>query len=263
MNNAKWRQFFTSLPFWLAVCGGLCLIFGDLRVSAGFLVAVLGCFLLLSAWLMWLFRQGRKQELSRKAKRWVKTGKIITFTAVVIGLIVLIVLESLILSQVQGTEDPQAEILIVLGAGLRDAKPSATLQSRLDAALEYLNAHPDAVAVLTGGKGHNESVTEASAMALYLENHGIDPSRLYLEEQARNTRENMQYSRELIEEKQLSGSIAVASNGFHLYRAKRLAARENMQVETVSAPVPYLWLVPSVYLREACSLLLMFAKEIF
>ena len=99
-------------------------------------------------------------------------------------------------------------------------------------------------------------------MARYLTARGIEPSRLYLEEQARNTEQNLRFSREIIEENHLEGSIAVISNGFHLYRAKHLAERMGMEVETVSAPVPYAWLIPSVYLREACSLLLMFAKEI-
>lgn len=263
MNKSNWKTIFTSPPLWLAVAGLLCLLFGDLRVSAGFLLAVFGCFLLLAAWLCWLFRQGRKEDLSSREKRWIKAGKIITFTAVAIGLIVLIILESLILSQVQGSEDVQADVLIVLGAGLRGETPSATLTSRLEAALNYLNAHPETVAVLTGGQGHNESISEASAMARYLREHGIDPARLYLEEQARDTRENLRYSKALIQQEQLKGSIAVVSNGFHLYRTKRLAAGEGLQVETIAAPVPYLWLVPSVYLREACSLLLMFAREVF
>ena len=262
MKEGKFKKWLASPAFWLAAVGGLCILAGDLRTSAGLLGSAMGCCLLLAAWLVWMFRKGRQPGLTAKAKRWLKAGKAITITAVAIGLIVLILLEGLILSQVRGTEEPQADILIVLGAGLRGETPSATLQVRLDAALEQLLARPEAVAVLSGGQGHNESISEAKAMARYLTARGIEPSRLYLEEQARNTEQNLRFSREIIEENHLDGSIAVVSNGFHLYRAKHLAERMGMEVETVSAPVPYAWLIPSVYLREACSLLLMFAKEI-
>ncbi len=262
MKKGKFKERLASPAFWLAAAGVLCVFVGDLRTSAGFLAAAVGCCLLLAAWLVWLFRKGRQPGLTPGQRRWLKAGKVITITAVAAWLALLILLEGLILSQVHGTEDPQAEILIVLGAGLRGETPSATLQVRLDAALEQLSAHPQAVAVLSGGQGHNETVTEASAMARYLTARGIEPSRLYLEEQARNTEQNLRFSREIIEENHLEGSIAVVSNGFHLYRAKHLAERMGMEVETVSAPVPYAWLIPSVYLREACSLLLMFAKEI-
>lgn len=262
MKKGKFKERLASPAFWLAAAGVLCIIAGDLRTSAGFLASAVGCCLLVAAWLVWLFYKGRQANLTAKQKRWLNTGKVITITVIVIGIIILILLEGLILSEVHGTEEPQADILIVLGAGLHGETPSATLQVRLDAALEQLSAHPQAVAVLSGGQGHNETVTEASAMARYLTARGIEPSRLYLEEQARNTEQNLRFSREIIAENHLEGSIAVVSNGFHLYRAKHLAKRMDLQVETISAPLPYAWLIPCVYLREACSLLLMFAKEI-
>lgn len=262
MKERKFKGWMASPAFWLAAAGVLCVFVGDLRTSAGFLAAAVGCCLLVAAWLVWLFYKGRQTNLTPKQKHWLNAGKVITITVIVIGIIILIILEGLILSEVHGTEEPQADILIVLGAGLHGETPSATLQVRLDAALEQLLARPKAVAVLSGGQGHNETITEAKAMARYLTARGIEPSRLYLEEQARNTEQNLRFSREIIEENHLEGSIAVVSNGFHLYRAKHLAERMGMEVETVSAPVPYAWLIPSVYLREACSLLLMFAKEI-
>lgn len=103
-------------------------------------------------------------------------------------------------------------------------------------------------------------------MAKWLTDRGIDPTRLYLEERATDTRENLRFSKQIIEEQNLTGPVAVVSNSFHLYRATLLAQQAGLEaVQTLSAPVPRVplqWLSVSVYLREYCSILLMLARSI-
>lgn len=237
------------------------LLAGDLYSSFGFLVCAVGGLALLAAWLMALKHFSKSQSL--KIRKITKIVKILTFTAIFAVLLSFLVIEGLILAHQGGTAEPDAQTLIVLGAGLHGDVPSATLTSRLKVALDYLNAHPNAVAVLTGGQGTGETVTEASAMAAWLTNRGIDPARLYLEEQATDTRENLRFSKAIIEKDDLPGPVAVVSNGFHLFRAEILAKNAGLgAVQTVSAPIPLAWLIPSVYLREYCSILLMLARSI-
>ena len=175
--------------------------------------------------------------------------------------------EGLILANDSGTENPTAPTLVVLGAGLDGDRPSLTLIARLQTALEYLNENPHAVAVVTGGQGAYETVTEASAMAKWLTQKGVDPSRIYLEDLSTDTRENLRNARALMEQEGLSQPIAVVSNSFHLYRARILAEKAGFEeVQTLSAPVPKVplrWLTASVYLREYCSILLLYARSIF
>ena len=103
-------------------------------------------------------------------------------------------------------------------------------------------------------------------MHRWLTARGIGDSRIYREEQATDTRENLRYSKEIIERENLPQPVAVVSNSFHLYRAQKLAEQAGFaQVQTLSAPVPHVplqWLTASVYLREYCSILLMFARNI-
>lgn len=244
-----------------ALTGLILLLMGDLYNSFGFLVCAVGGLTLLAAWLMALKHLSKSQ--SPKIQKITRVVKILTFTVICAVLVSFLIVEGLILAHQGGTADPDADTVIVLGAGLHGSVPSLTLKSRLEVALDYLNAHPKAVAVLTGGQGVGETVTEASAMALWLTDRGIDPDRLYLEEQATDTRENLRFSKAVMEEEGLSGPVAVVSNGFHLFRAEILAKNAGLgDVQTLSAPIPQAWLIPSVYLREYCSILLMLARSI-
>ncbi len=249
----------------LAAAGISLLSVGDLYNSIGFLVCVLGCVLLLWAWLLGLRHFSRIGNA--KIKRIAKIVKIVTFTALFVFLVSFAWVEGLILANDDGTENPTAPTLVVLGAGLDGDRPSLTLIARLQTALVYLNEHPAAVAVVTGGQGAYETVTEASAMAKWLTQKGIDPGRIYLEDRSTDTRENLHNAREIILREGLSQPIAVVSNSFHLYRARILAEKAGFaDVQTLSAPVPKVplrWLTASVYLREYCSILLLYARSIF
>ena len=249
----------------LAALGVILFLAGDLYRSFGFLVCVVGCVLLLCGWLValrWLC-----SHKNREIKRIAKIVKIITFTALFAFVVSFVWVEGLILTHDGGTETPTAPTLVVLGAGLDGDRPSLTLISRLQTALDYLEQNPRAVAVVTGGQGRYETVTEAAAMAKWLTQKGVDPARIYQEDLSTDTRENLRNARELMEREGLSGPIAVVSSSFHLYRAGILAQQAGFaDVQTLSAPVPKVplrWLTVSVYLREYCSILLLCAKSIF
>ena len=57
-----------------------------------------------------------------------------------------------------------------------------------------MEENPETKAVLSGGKGDGESITEAQAMCNYLVEHGIDRERLILEEKSTSTTENLKFS---------------------------------------------------------------------
>lgn len=260
--NAR-RTLFSDPLFWLAVCGGAMAVFCRMDTSFDFLMKALGVIALLAAWSLFLLRKNRKKDLSDRQKRLWRTAKVITFTVVAICLVTLLTAEGLILSGARGTPESDAHTVIVLGAGIRGDQPSATLRSRLDAACEYLAEHPDAAVILSGGRGDDERRTEASVMQAYLLRRGVEPGRLYLEDVSRNTEENLRFSRQIMLENGLEEPVLVVSNSYHLFRAAHLARREGLSAGTLAAPVPYGWLVPPCYLREAGSLILMYLREIF
>ena len=63
------------------------------------------------------------------------------------------------------------------------------LLERTRRALLYLEENPGTRAVLSGGKGDGERISEAEAMYRYLTEHGIDGGRLIREERSTNTKE--------------------------------------------------------------------------
>lgn len=143
-----------------------------------------------------------------------------------------------------------ADVVIVLGAGLRGDVPSKTLAARLDCAYDYLAQNPNTRVIVTGGMGSGETVTEASAMKKYLVNKGIAPGRVLLEDQSTSTQENLQNAKAIMDE-EMGGasSIIVVSSDYHLYRASLVAKQMGMDVSTMGNK-SIAWLVPNFYLRE-------------
>lgn len=147
------------------------------------------------------------------------------------------------------------DAVIVLGAGVNGETPSAALWSRIRAAEDYLEIHPDVPVVLSGGQGAGEAISEAEAMrrALWKED-GAENARLLLEERSTNTAENFRFSKALLEERGLdteTATIAVVTNDFHCFRAHMIAQRQGLKTIDVPAELPWWWLTVNYYLREA------------
>ena len=93
---------------------------------------------------------------------------------------------------------PDLDYIIVLGAHVAGTRLSKALLERTRRALRYLEENPETRAVLSGGQGQGEQISEAEAMYRYLTEHGIDGSRLILEDRSTNTKENLDFSLEKI-----------------------------------------------------------------
>ena len=106
--------------------------------------------------------------------------------------------------------------IIVLGAHVNGVRLSKALLERTRRALEYLEKNPKTRAVLSGGQGEGETISEAEAMCRYLEDHGISRERLILEDRSTNTKENLDFSLALIGD--LNAPIGVVTNHFHVFR---------------------------------------------
>ena len=175
------------------------------------------------------------------------------------------VIEGFIISGSRTDADSDgADFLIVLGAGIRGETPSRALLSRLLETVYYCERNPEAKVIVTGGQGPEESITEALAMHRYLTSHGIDPGRIFMEQKARDTIQNIRYSKEIVDSlaagKGLENPrITIISNDFHIFRAKYIAARMGITgVRAVSAKMPFFHLRATYYVREYFSMLKVF-----
>lgn len=165
--------------------------------------------------------------------------------------VILVVCGVLMVSAQKNPGKVEADALIVLGAAVHGDKVTWVLENRLNTAIDYLERHPGAICVVSGGQGAGETVTEASAMKNYMLACGIAPERVYLEERATDTIENFRYSKAIIDEACGKGaSIAFVTTNFHVYRAGRVAARQG--VEAAGIPAPDVWyLTLNNFLRES------------
>lgn len=148
----------------------------------------------------------------------------------------------------EGTPDPEADYLIVLGAGVNGTRPSLSLWERITAAKDYLDTYPDAIAIVSGGQGGGEDITEAQCMYNELVALGIDPARIWMEDRATTTLENLQFSLELIGED--AASVAIVSSEYHLHRAGMFAESLGLEPKLVPAHTSYPVLRTNYYLRE-------------
>lgn len=130
---------------------------------------------------------------------------------------------------------------------------SAALQSRIDTAAEYLHSHPDAVAIASGGQGSGEWISEAEAIRSGLEQHGISSSRIYLEDQSTNTKENLANSRKMIEEEALEPTCILITERYHMFRALQLARQQGITAYAVPAKTPW-YILSASYGRELLAL---------
>ena len=108
------------------------------------------------------------------------------------------------------------DYIIVLGAHVNGTKLTLALLERVRRALLYLEENPGTKAVLSGGRGDGERISEAEAMYRYLTEHGISPERLIKEERSTNTKENLDFSLRLIGSTDYS--IGIVTNNFHVFR---------------------------------------------
>ena len=112
-----------------------------------------------------------------------------------------------------------AATVVVLGCKVNGDQPSLMLCRRLECALEYLRANEQAVCVVSGGQGSNESHSEAYVMEKFLVENGIAPERVEQEALSTNTDSNIANSLQLIEQKGLPHRIILCTDGFHQLRA--------------------------------------------
>ena len=131
----------------------------------------------------------------------------------------------------------ESPYLLVLGTTVVGAEPSPMLRDRINAAYDYLTAHPDVTCIVSGYQAAGAEISEAECMRRELVALGIDPARIWMEPKATSTVENFEYTLALIEER--TGTrpekLGVLSSEFHLLRASMFAGELGVDIFTVPA----------------------------
>lgn len=144
-------------------------------------------------------------------------------TVLLLMLVLFLGVEGLICTGFYAEPEEGVYYVVVLGAHVKNGRPSIVLQKRLDTAIAYAGKYPNCIIIASGGQGGNESEAEAVVMARYLEEKGIAADRIRVEDQSRNTKENLQFSMKFIERE--NAATAIVSNDFHIFRATHIAKK--------------------------------------
>ena len=189
----------------------------------------------------------------RRRRRLVgKMLRTVLSTILCIGILVFAVTEIIILSASSGDPDEDCAYVIVLGAKVNGTTPAHSLTSRIQATYDYLSAHPKTIAILSGGQGPDEDITEAQCMFDHLTAMGISPEQLWLENQATSTWENLTFSLALIEQK--TGTrpekVGILSSEYHLYRAGLFAKDCGLDAVGIPAYTSHFTIRLNNFLRE-------------
>ena len=178
--------------------------------------------------------KGKSNGYKRKHDK--KAGKIclsivLALVTIALALVVVITYHMVYAAHVKPKQDAT---VVVLGCAVRGGGPSLMLRERLIAAQDYLDENPEAVCVVSGGQGADESMSEAQCMYEYLTEHGISPERIYMEDKSTSTRENIKFSAQIIEQNDLPDGMNIVTNEFHEYRAKRIAEKQGIDTGSIA-----------------------------
>ena len=250
----------TTLLDWLygISCAFVLVCYGAYTLSAvikgmAFETAVgLGIFLL--ALLPVLFRKPLK-KLLKKAYKPLKT---IFCVGMCFYMVTFLVFSTVILTVGNKAADkatvPEGKTPVVLVFGCRSygSTPGGALTNRLNRAVELLEAMPEAICVVSGSQGENETLPEADAMLHYLTTvKGVDEARIIPERQGSDTIENLRFSGELLEKEGVSDPYYLCvSSEFHTPRIILLTDRMSLSAEVYSAPSVNGWYLFTSLVRE-------------
>src|ERR1700722_531740 len=131
----------------------------------------------------------------------------------------------------QSTRDEarRADGILVLGAAEYRGRPSQVLRARLEHALELYQQKLAPLVLTTGGAGGDPVFTEGGVGRSYLIGQGVPPEAIIVETEGETTVESTAMAGEIMRRMGLR-SVIVVSDGYHIYRVKRMLQFRGLDV---------------------------------
>ncbi len=114
-----------------------------------------------------------------------------------------------------------ADVIIVLGAAEYRGRPSPVLKARLDHALELYQKGLAPRILTTGGAGGDPDFTEGGVGRAYLVSKNVPSEAIIVEPEGETTAHSTAAIVEIMRRMGLNSCIVV-SDGYHIFRAKRM-----------------------------------------
>ncbi len=164
--------------------------------------------------------------------------------------------EMIAASRVAPSENGSSYTVLVLGCKIIGDRPSLMLTDRLNAAADYLQEHPSAYCIVSGGQGDDEQYPESQIMKKYLIDKGISRWRIVEENASDSTRDNVYNSKELIDSCNLHEDVIIVTDRFHQYRARYFAQKAGIRSYAVNVETRW-FLSVQYWFKEMAAILRM------
>src|ERR1700676_4708470 len=128
-----------------------------------------------------------------------------------------------------------AEVILVLGAAEYRGRPSPVLEARLNHALFLYHQNLAPRILTTGGKGGDPTFTEGEVAHAYLSRHEVPSEAILVESEGESTVHSIAAAAEIMRRMNLKSCIVV-SDGYHIYRVKKML--ETMGMDVFGSPRP-------------------------
>jgi len=143
------------------------------------------------------------------------------------------------------------DYVIIHGAGLLHGDQlTKLLRDRVDKAIQVYRKDPTPPKLIpSGGRGGDETISEAEAMRRYLLKQGIPPEDILMEDASTTTLENLRFSKQILDGQEGRKYTALVTSNYHVYRALRYCRRIGLRCTGIGSHVAfYYW--PSALIRE-------------
>ncbi|MBZ5606223.1 MAG: YdcF family protein [Acidobacteriia bacterium] len=149
-------------------------------------------------------------------------------------------------------EAKPADVILVLGAAEYRGRPSPVLEARLNHALWLYRQGLAPRILTTGGSGGDPSFTEGEVARAYLSKHDVPSEAILVESEGETTVHSTAAAAEIMRRMNLTSCIVV-SDGYHIYRVKKMLQFQGMNVYGSPRPAEAKqdWRELWVYFRQA------------
>ena len=122
------------------------------------------------------------------------------------------------------------DCIIILGAGVRNNRPSLMLEDRLQKGLELYNNNVSSKIIVSGDHGRKD-YDEVNIMKEFLTHNNVSSSDIFMDHAGFSTYDSIYRAKEIFRTKK----IVIVSQEYHLYRALFIADKLGLEAYGVKA----------------------------
>ncbi len=154
---------------------------------------------------------------------------IIILIPIIINIYMVLVTNNRIL-KIDNIKNSNYDCIIVLGAGIRNNKPSPMLEDRLSTALDLYNKGIAPKILVSGDHEYND-YDEVNVMKTYLKENGVPSENIFMDHAGLSTYDSIYRAKKIFK----VNKAIIVTQKYHLYRSLYIAKSINLTSHGVSA----------------------------